>query len=152
MKSRVVFASNSDEWETPQSLFDALDAEFRFVVDAAATSQNAKCPTFFGNALNGPWDIAAGHSVWLNLPYSQCRAFMAKAATEAAAHGCTVVCLVPSRTDTRWWHEHVWDTAQHRPRAGVEVRFLRGRLKFGSSTAGAPFPSVIVVFRGGRHV
>ena len=61
--------------------------------------------------------------------------------------GCTVVCLVPSRTDTRWWHQHVWDGEKHQPRSGVEIRFIKGRLKFGGSESGAPFPSVVIVFR-----
>jgi site-specific DNA-methyltransferase (adenine-specific) len=80
------------------------------------------------------------------MPYSQCRAFIAKAALEAT-RGCTVVALVPARTDTKWWHAHVWDGAFHRPRPGVEVRFLPGRLKFSGSTNSAPFPSVVLIFR-----
>jgi hypothetical protein len=62
-----------------------------------------------------------------------------------------VVCLVPSRTDTRWWHEHAWDATTHQPRPGVEIRFVRGRLKFGNTGKAensAPFPSVVIVFRG----
>jgi hypothetical protein len=83
--------------------------------------------------------------VWLNPPYSRCREFVARAA-EAARNGSTVVCLVPSRTDTRWW-DHVWDRDSHRPWPNVEVRFLKGRLKFGNSQNSAPFPSVVIVFR-----
>lgn len=152
MNSAVMFSASSDEWETPQPLFDALHEEFDFDCDGAASSMNAKSDNWFGldhseqnrrDALAVPWEAM---TVWLNPPYSRCREFIAKAAAEARI-GSTVVCLVPSRTDTRWWHEHVWDAAQHRPRPGVDVRFLKGRVKFGAATAGAPFPSVVIIFR-----
>lgn len=155
-----MFSRKTDEWSTPQDFFDALHAEFGFLIDAAASRSNHKCPTWFGpdhdiedihlrDALCLDWFGRMPSRVaivWLNPPYSKCREFMAKAAAEAKK-GCTVVCLVPSRTDTRWWHEHVWDRDTHQPRPGVEVRFIKGRLKFGGAPAGAPFPSVIVVFR-----
>ena len=164
--SRVVFGRASDEWATPRDLFDALDAEFHFALDAAATSGNALCKVWLGpdsefasrmDALKNDWcatlmqgcferwSLEPG-AIWLNPPYSQCRAFIAKAAAEAQ-RGCTVVCLVPSRTDTRWWHAHVWDDERNALRPGVEVRFIKGRLKFGNSTNSAPFPSVIIIFR-----
>lgn len=155
-----MFSKASDEWSTPQETFDALDAEFHFTLDVAATHDNKKCRYWFGPDMASPYDDALaidwwlGHrpdteAAWLNPPYSKCREFIAKAADEARK-GLTVVCLVPSRTDTRWWHEHVWDREKHAPRAGVEVRFVKGRLKFGGATAGAPFPSVVIVFRGAK--
>lgn len=146
----VHFSRQSDEWQTPDSVFVPLDDEFRFQVDVAATLQNAKVRPFFtaqDDALTCDWRVGArGRVCWMNPPYSQCRAFMAKAAAEAA-RGCTVVALVPARTDTRWWHAHVWDTDRHAPRPGVQVRFLPGRVKFSGASAGAPFPSVVVVLR-----
>jgi phage N-6-adenine-methyltransferase len=151
VKSTVVFSRASDDWTTPRDLFAALDAEFDFAMDAAATADNALCLIYQGpghptienrNGLVFDWISPT----FLNPPYSQVRAFVAKAAEEAAK-GCTVVALLPARTDTRWWHAHIWDHVAHRPRPGVEVRFLRGRLKFGDSTNSAPFPSVVVVFR-----
>lgn len=151
----LMFGKASDEWSTPQNFFDALNQEFGFSVDAAASLENAKCPLFFGPGGEHEDALAImdwGHSyynptsIWLNPPYSRCREFIAKAASEARK-GCTVVCLVPSRTDTRWWHADVWDQATHRPRPGVEVRFVKGRLKFGGGVAGAPFPSVVIIFR-----
>ena len=150
MNAAVMFSSASDEWATPQVLFDGLDVEFRFGLDAAASEANAKCTAFFtreDDALTRDWYPGRGWSVWLNPPYSQCAAFIAKASEEANHSGQAVVCLVPSRTDTRWWHRYVWDAERHRPRAGVEVRFLPGRLKFGDSKNSAPFPSVVIVFR-----
>lgn len=150
----VHFSRQSDEWQTPDGLFMALDAEFRFGLDVAATRQNAKVHPFFtkdDDALICDWRVGErGRVCWMNPPYSQCRAFIAKAAAEAA-RGCTVVALVPSRTDTRWWHEHVWDRERHAARPGVEVRFLKGRVTFSGASAGAPFPSAVVVFRPGAN-
>jgi phage N-6-adenine-methyltransferase len=157
MNSALMFSKASDEWSTPQELFDALHAEFNFTLDAAASSANAKCPLWFGPEMGTPFNDALRidwwigyrpdlEAVWLNPPYSKCREFIAKAALEAR-RGVKVVCLVPSRTDTRWWHEHVWDADKHQPRPGVEIRFIKGRLKFGNSENSAPFPSVVIVFR-----
>lgn len=152
MNNALMFSKASDEWSTPQGVYDTLHAEFAFDVDAAASAENHKAPFWFGldhpyqkDALAMEW-FPYGKMFWLNPPYSKCREFIAKAAQQATK-GCTTVCLVPSRTDTRWWHEHVWDHKKHAPRPGVEVQFIKGRLKFGGATAGAPFPSVVIIFR-----
>ena len=156
MNTTVMFGRATDEWRTPVETFNALNAEFGFDHDAAATSENSWVDgDYFGpdhhfagqrDALSLPSWKAYGHTFWLNPPYSRCREFIAKAAQEAR-RGATVVCLVPSRTDTRWWHSDVWDAGQNQPRPGVEVRFIKGRLKFGNSENSAPFPSVVIVFR-----
>jgi phage N-6-adenine-methyltransferase len=157
LNTAVMFSNATDEWETPQGCFDALHVEFGFVLDVAAVEANKKCALYLGpdnpflgmqDALVVPWWPAVREHgpCWMNPPYSRCREFIAKAAQEAR-YGVTTVALVPSRTDTRWWHEHVWDGERHQPRAGVEVRFIKGRLKFGGSTNSAPFPSVVIVFR-----
>ena len=154
MTSPVLFSRASDEWTTPPDLYDALGAEFKFTLDAAATDENSTSRTFLTldqNSLMVRWGLVPCHRagppvVWLNPPYSKVRLFMQKAAAEAAL-GCTVVCLVPSRTDTRWFHDHVWDVTTHAPRPHVEIRFLCGRLKFGDGTGSAPFPSMLVIFR-----
>ena len=147
MNPALMFSKASDEWATPQDFFDALDAEFGFELDAAAAVENAKCAQWIGaftDALSQPsWE---GLRVWVNPPYSRCREFVAKAAEEAQK-GCTVVMLIPSRTDTRYWHAHIWDTEKHQPRPGVEIRFIKGRLKFGNGKNSAPFPSAVVIFR-----
>lgn len=153
MNTEVMFGKASDEWATPQALFDALHEEFQFTVDAAATRDNAKLPNYIGpdspfpDALDPLLHWGHGGSAFLNPPYSKCRAFIAKAAEEAAHNQCIVVAVVPSRTDTQWWHAYVWDATAHCCRPGVELRFLKGRLKFGESDNGAPFPSVVIVFR-----
>ena len=147
MNNDVLFSKTSDEWTTPQDFLDQLDEEFRFDTDAACTPANARYPHAIYSALDTDWSNDGDPSVcFVNPPYSQCRAFVAKA-SEEAAKGNTVVILVPSRTDTRWWHEYVWDRSVHAPYPGVEIRFIKGRLKFGNAKNGAPFPSVVIVFR-----
>lgn len=155
MNTEVMFSKASDEWRTPEATFNALNAEFGFDFDVAARSDNGWVDgDYFGpdhsdplmrDALEQTWCIF-GKTLWMNPPYSRCREFIANAALEAR-QGCTVVCLVPARTDTRWWHAHVWDTDKQQPRPGVEVRFIKGRLKFGNSENSAPFPSAVVIFR-----
>ncbi len=125
------------EWETPQALFATLHAEFCFTLDVCATAGNAKCPSFFplkDDGLAQPWT----GTCWMNPPYGPTIGAWMKKAYESAQQGATVVCLVPSRTDTKWWHEY----AQH-----GEVRFLSGRLTFGNAQNPAPFPNALVVFR-----
>jgi phage N-6-adenine-methyltransferase len=155
MNNALMFSKASDEWRTPLETFNELNAEFGFDHDAAATSDNSWVDgDYFGpdhsypsqrDALTIRWR-PFGTRFWLNPPYSRCREFIKKAALEAR-NGATVVCLVPSRTDTRWWHSEVWDAEKHQPRPGVEIRFIKGRLKFGNSNNSAPFPSVVVIFR-----
>lgn len=135
----ALYSSEVSTWETPPTLFRGLDEEFRFTLDAAASTENAKCLRFFSetdNALNQPW---APHKVWLNPPYGRTVGAWVRKARDEADAGAVVVMLLPVRTDTRWFHDHVLGRA--------EVRFLRGRVKFVGAQAGAPFPSMIVIFR-----
>ncbi len=134
----VHFSSKTNEWATPQTTFDRLDQEFHFVLDVCASHANAKCARYFTREQDGleqPWR----GSCWMNPPYGrEIGKWIQKAAQTAWQGFGTVVCLLPARTDTRWWHEYC---------AKAELRFIRGRLKFGDSKCGAPFPSVIVIFR-----
>ena len=138
--NKIHFSTGNVEWSTPDELFGELGKIFNFVLDACASRTNAKCPNYFTkekDALRQRWN----GTVWMNPPYgNQIGAFMQKAYEESVA-GATVVCLVPSRTDTRWWHGYA--------KRG-DIIFLRGRLKFGGSKTSAPFPSAIVIFWGGR--
>ncbi|HET8550910.1 MAG TPA: phage N-6-adenine-methyltransferase [Gammaproteobacteria bacterium] len=137
MNTDLHFSSATDEWPTPQWLFDALNKEFGFTLDPASTPENAKCKRFFTAAdvpLAKDWGT---ETIFLNPPYSACADWMRKA-YGAALEGATVVCLVPARTDTKWWHEYAMKG---------EIRFIRGRLKFGNHENSAPFPSAIIVFR-----
>lgn len=159
MNSALMFSKASDEWATPQDFFVALDAEFRFTLDAAATRDNAKCADWMGpdsqhaDALmvrnwgqRSLYRCTTIETVWLNPPYSRCRDFVEMACAQSWL-GHTVVCLVPSRTDTKWWHELVWNAQTHSPYERTEIRFIKGRLKFGEGKNSAPFPSVVVIFR-----
>lgn len=149
MNTALMFSRQTDDWSTPQAFFDALDAEFQFTIDAAASAASTKCRIWYGDRIDAlaveSWS-AVPCSIFLNPPYSKCREFIAKASLEARK-GCTVVCLVPARCDTQWFHECVWDATTNAYRPGVEVRFVKGRLKFGEGKSSAPFPSIVIVFR-----
>ena len=129
-------SSNSAEWATPRALFDALNSEFHFTLDVASTDENTLCTDHYTAAQDGLAQEWPG-AVWCNPPYgSQIGAWLRKASE--TKQGGVVVCLIPARTDTRWWHEYVTQAS--------EVRFIRGRLKFGNSDKCAPFPSAIAIF------
>jgi phage N-6-adenine-methyltransferase len=137
-KRFVHFKSESHEWSTPQVLFDNLDAEFGFTLDVCASSENAKCERYYSKQEDGlkqPWTGVC----WCNPPYGRDIGCWVEKAWQCSKEGrATVVCLLPARTDTRWWHEFVCEAK--------EVRFLKGRLKFGGQENSAPFPSAVVVF------
>ena len=137
MVSKALFMSNTDLWATPQAFFDKLNEEFGFTTDVCALPENAKCGHFFTAEQDGLKQEWRG-VCWMNPPYGRTIGLWVAKAAEAARGGATVVCLLPARTDTRWWHEHC---------LGAEVRFVRGRLKFGGSKNSAPFPSAVVIFR-----
>ena len=133
------------DWGTPQDLFDELNAEFPFTLDVCATTGNAKCQSFYiRDALALPWRQNTWLGWWwCNPPYGrELREWVKKGVEER--HG---VMLVPARTDTRWFHDHLWDRTQHKPRPGIELRFLKGRLRFEGAEASAPFPSLVVVIQ-----
>lgn len=135
------FLSSSDEWGTPQWLYDELDSEFHFTLDPCSTTENHKCEKYYTLADDGLNQSWGGERVFCNPPYSQIDKWVEKAYREAVGTDNTiVVLLIPSRTDTRYFHKFIY----HRS----EIRFVRGRLKFGDSKASAPFPSMIVIFRG----
>lgn len=146
MKGRdILFSKASDEWETPQWLFELLDDEFYFDCDAAATKRNTKCKEWMTHALSHnwyhfnevEWHTSKMEVFFLNPPYSQIAVFMKKA-YEESLNGAIVVCLIPCRTDTRYWHNYVMQAQ--------EIRFIKGRLQFSNMQNSAPFPSCIVIF------
>ena len=138
-------SSLDDTWTTPRPFFDKLDAEFNFGLDAAALQSSTLVPdNWYGpdhldetrrDAFTREWGKDTGKPIWLNPPYGRTIGLWMRKASLEAWGGATVVCLVPARTDTRWWHEFV---IQHK------VRFIKGRLKFGNHKNSAPFPSAIV--------
>lgn len=136
----VHWSSATDLWSTPQAFFDSLNAEFGFNLDVCALPENTKCSRFYSPADDGlsqPWK----GTCWCNPPYGREISKWVRKAHESAQDGATVVCLLPARTDTAWWHDYVAKAA--------DIRFIRGRLKFGNATHNAPFPSAVVVFRPG---
>lgn len=148
MINKGLFSNNSDNWTTPQELFDELNKEFHFTLDVCASKDNTKCSKYFtkeDNALLQDW---TNEICFMNPPYSRIQDKLIEKAKEESDKGTTIVCLIPARTDTKRFHNYVWDTKNNKSRERVEVRFIKGRLKFGDSTNPAPFPSMIVVFRG----
>lgn len=137
MTPSVHFSAKSDCWETPQNLFDRLNDEFEFTTDVCAEPHNAKCPHFYTPEVDGLAQVWAG-VCWCNPPYSESAAWIGKAFT-MSRDGTIVVCLIPARTDTRYWHDYVMKAD--------EVRLVKGRLRFVGGKASAPFPSAVVIFR-----
>ena len=136
--NRSLFSSKKMDWETPQAFFDELNLEFSFTLDACATPENAKCKSFFtiyDDALKQDWF----GNVWMNPPYGRSIGkWIRKAYLEVqVGNADLVVCLIPARTDTAYWHDYCMKG---------EIRFIRGRLCF-SNAGRAPFPSAIVIFR-----
>jgi phage N-6-adenine-methyltransferase len=137
VSASVHFSSATDLWATPQDFFDRLNAEFAFETDVCALPENAKCPRYFSPEMDGLAQDWKG-VCWMNPPYGRAIGHWMRKAHESATGGATVVCLVPARTDTAWWHDYA--------KKG-EIRFIRGRLRFGNQKNSAPFPSAIVIFR-----
>lgn len=139
MLNNGLFTSKTDLWATPKAFFDQLNKEFKFTLDPCATKENAKCKKFYTEADNGlaqSWD---NERVFMNPPYGKTISQWIKKASEV--RGGVVVCLLPARTDTRYFHDYIYQ------KKNVEIRFIKGRLKFGDSKNSAPFPSMVVIFR-----
>jgi len=139
---RALFRSSREDWETPPDLFNLLDREFRFERDLCASQTNRKCPTFYSrrqDALSKPWS----GTCWMNPPYGRAIGAWVRKARQESARGATVVCLLPARTDTRWWHRDVMRSDT--------IRFLLGRITFVGARSAAPFPSAVVVFGKARR-
>lgn len=132
----VHFSSQTNEWATPQDFFDKLNEEFNFTLDPCATSENAKVSKFYTQEDDGLVQDWTGEVVFCNPPYGREIKHWVKKAYDSNA---TTVMLIPARTDTSYWHNFIHDKA--------EIRFIRGRLKFGDSKNPAPFPSAVVIFR-----
>jgi site-specific DNA-methyltransferase (adenine-specific) len=138
--SKTLYSSRSEEWPTPRQFFDALQHEFRFTLDPCATEVNAKCGKFFTKRHDGLARDWGHHRVFCNPPYGRTMALWARKCFEASRRGALVVLLAHARTDTRWFHDWVHGKAD-------DIRFVRGRLKFGDGRQSAPFPSLVAVFR-----
>jgi phage N-6-adenine-methyltransferase len=133
----VHFSSATDLWATPVEFFNGLNNKFNFTTDVCALPENAKCANYFTPEQDGLAQEWKG-TCWMNPPYGRGIGEWVKKAYEHGEAGGTVVCLLPARTDTAWWHDYC---------IKGEVTFIRGRLKFGGHKNSAPFPSAVVVFR-----
>ena len=146
MMTSVMFSKDSDEWATPKDFYNHLDSLYEFVFDLACSKDNCKTAdgfTLLENALEQDWFQISldtdGGWLWCNPPYSKCKEFVDKAYSEMLL-GAKIIMLIPSRTDTKWFHSFIYK------QAGVEIEFIKGRLKFGEAKNSAPFPSMIVKF------
>ena len=139
----IMFSSKSNDWATPQDFYNQLDAEFEFTLDPCASQASAKCSSFYtadDDGLSKNWE---GQTVFMNPPYGRkIGNWIQKAYEEGEKSNTRVVALIPARTDTKYWHNYCMKA--------TEIRFVKGRLKFGQGNTknSAPFPSAVVVFSG----
>ncbi len=156
MNTELMFSSKSDEWETPQDLFDKLNKEFNFTLDPCSTHENHKCDKYYTMEDDGLAKDWSGETVFVNPPYGRSIGKWVEKCYKENLKGVTVVMLIPARTDTSWFHNYIYNNPN------VEIRFLKGRLKFVNrllpswnedgeyKLSPAPFPSMIVVFNTKR--
>lgn len=147
MNKDVMFSSAKDDWETPKEFFEELNKEFGFDLDPCADEKNHKCPVYFTKKDDGLSMDWGGHVAFCNPPYGRNttgkwvkKAYDTLKKAWSYKTKTVVVMLIPARTDTKWFHEYIYN------KPGVEVRFLKGRLKFAGAKYPAPFPSMVVVF------
>ncbi len=140
MNTQVMFSSETDLWATPQDFFDKLNEEFSFDLDPCAIKENAKCDKYYTKEQDGLLQDWGGHTVFCNPPYGRkIKHWVKKCYEESKKPNTTVVLLIPARTDTSYFHDYIYHKVK-------EIRFIRGRLKFGNSKNSAPFPSMVVIF------
>ena len=142
-----IFSSRTNEWATPKALFRSLNKEFHFDLDVAATAKNATCKKYFTRQINGlkqDWcKNSKTKSIFCNPPYGKGVENWLEKAIDESKKGCTIVCLIPLRTDTTYFHQLIYDKAS-------EVRLIKGRLKYNDKKQSAPFPSAIIIYRKGK--
>ena len=140
MINKGLFSSNTNEWATPVAFYEELNKEFNFTLDPCATDANHKCNKYFTKEIDGLAQSWAGEVVFCNPPYGRAIGdWVKKCYEEHIKHGITVVMLIPARTDTTYFHTYIYNYA--------ELRFIKGRLKFNDGKQGAPFPSMLVIYR-----
>lgn len=142
--NQALYSCRTEEWPTPENFYAELRREFQFTLDPCATPENAKCPNFFTRKDDGLQQDWGTHIVFCNPPYGKAMSQWASKCLAASKKGATVVLLAHARTDTRWFHDWVYQKAS-------EIRFVKGRLKFGGSKNSAPFPSLVAIFRPAKN-
>lgn len=143
MVSKALFSSDRVDWATPQGLFDALNREFAFTLDPCADESNHKCYKYYTESDDGLKQDWGWERVFCNPPYGRS---IGKWVKKCAEHKGLAVMLIPARTDTTWFHEYIY------LKPHVDIRFIKGRVKFGNSSNSAPFPSMVVVFRNNAEI
>lgn len=141
--NKVFSSSQNQEWETPNKLFQKLNQEFHFTVDVCASDSNTKCFRYWTIEKDGLKQDWSDEICWMNPPYGRVISKWIKKAHDEAKKGSTVICLVPARTDTRWFHDYILGRA--------EIRFIKGRITF-SGKGRAPFPSMIVIYNNSKRL
>ena len=145
MNTKLMFSSKEEKWQTPQDLFDTLDLEFNFTLDPCCQHDSAKCEKHYTPYEDGLIQDWSNDIVFVNPPYGRELKKWVKKSYDESLKGATVVMLIPSRTDTSYFHDYIYHKA--------EIRFLRGRIKFIDPVTkkqkdAAPFPSAIIIFKG----
>lgn len=138
----VHFSSKSSEWETPQHIYDTLNKKYKFTLDPCATDKNHKCDKWYTKEQDGLLKDWSGEVCFVNPPYGTELGKWVKKAYNEYLKGATVVMLIPARTDTRYFHDYIYNIAK--------IEFIKGRISFlqeGKKLNSAPFPSMIVVFK-----
>jgi phage N-6-adenine-methyltransferase len=134
----ILFSSATDEWPTPPAFFAKLNRRYQFTLDPCATADNAKCALYFTKEQDGLQQDWGTHRVFCNPPYGREIGKWARKCFEASQGGALVVLLVPARTCAKWFHEWVHGKA--------DIKFIRGRLRFGGADTSAPFPSMLSIY------
>ena len=144
MNKELMFSSKEEKWQTPDDVFNKLNGEFNFTLDPCCQHDSAKCGKYYTPVENGLLQSWEGETVFVNPPYGRSlKTWVRKCHNEATKDNTIVVMLIPSRTDTSYFHDYIYNKS--------EVRFLRGRIKFVNPVTkkqkdSAPFPSMIVIF------
>lgn len=135
-----LFSSNTCEWATPKKFFNELNNEFHFTLDPCATELNHKCDKYYTIKDNGLMQSWKNETVFCNPPYGkEISKWVKKCYEEHKKNNITIVMLIPARTDTSYFHDYIYNKS--------EIRFIRGRLKFNDGKQGAPFPSMLVIYK-----
>lgn len=140
MNTELMFSSKKMDWTTPQDFFDKLNQEFEFTLDVASSKENHKCNKYFTEEENGLIQDWSNNVCFCNPPYGrEIKKWVKKCYEEGKKENTIVVMLIPARTDTSYFHDYIYNKS--------EIRFIRGRLRFGDGKSPAPFPSMVVIYK-----
>jgi len=139
-------SKNSDERTTPDKLFKPLDEEFHFTLDPCSTHENAKCARHYTVEENGLLQSWRDEIVFMNPPYSDILVWLEKAHYEHWNNNTMTIAILPCDTSTRWFHDYLWNNESHITYPRIQLRFPKGRFKFGKYTTSPQFATIIAVF------